>query len=492
MAGRIKKFMTLAAILLTGTCCADASVCKGEGYDVYNYDRWGEAVPSQAGYEAVKSVSGDILGVGSFSSPSDLFRNDDGTLYIVDSGNSRIILVDENVDTVLDIFDSVMYHGSKLPLKEPKGIFVSHDDTMYIADTENSRVIRCSRDHEADMIIEKPVSGLYPSDLTFYPQKVIADKAGNVYVVVNNITGGVLMYNSDGDFTGFFGANRVEKTSKVIWNHFWRAFATDSMRKYMKNSVPSPVSNFDIDKDGFVYTCCDSSSKETDLVKKVNAAGYNLFADIKTDFGDSPTADYSNFPQNSFTDVDISDTGMINCLDYENGRIFQYDEDCNLLFIFGAKGNQLGTFGQVSSLESSDEKIYIADSQKNTVTIFEETDFGATVHKAACLYNDGYYEEALEPWREVLKMDGNYRRAFIGISGALLNKGDYKGAMKYAKLADSQERYNKAFEGYRREFVQKYFGFIMAVVIIVTAGSIYLSRKRKQKRKEAEHHDGSI
>lgn len=480
---KIKKLAVLSVLVLTGLVCSDAPVCRGEGYDVYNYDRWGEAVPSQAGYEAVKSVSGNDLGVGAFSSPSDLFLDNDSSLFVVDSGNNRILQVNESFDTVLDEFDHVVYKGKELPFKVPNGIFVSDDNTMYIADTENSRVIRCNSKHEADMIFEKPVSSLYPEELTFYPQKVIADKAGNVYVVVNNITGGALMYNADGEFQGFFGANRVEKTGKVIWDHFWKMFATDSMRKYMTSAVPSPVSNFDIDKDGFVYTCCDSSSKETDLIKKVNAAGYNLFADINAEFGDAPTADYSNFPQNSFTDVDISDTGMINCLDYTNGRIFQYDEDCNLLFVFGAKGDQLGTFGQVSAIESNDKNIYVSDAQKNTITVFEETDFGEIVHKATNLYNDGYYEEALEPWREVLRRDGNYRRAFIGISGALLNKGDYKGAMKYAKLADSQERYNKAFEGYRREFVRKYFGFIMAGVTVLAAGIIFFDIKRKIKRK---------
>ena len=149
-----------------------------------------------------------------------------------------------------------------------------------------------------------------------------------------------------------------------------------------------------------------------------------------------PTADYSEYPQNSYVDIDVSPTGLINCLDYTNGRIFQYDEECNLLFIFGGKGYQLGTFRQVSAVESSEDCLYVADSQKNTVTVFEETEFGRTVHHATELYNAGYYDEALEPWVDVLEQDGNYRMAHKGIASSYINQGRYREAMKYAKLAD--------------------------------------------------------
>ena len=247
----------------------------------------------------------------------------------------------------------------------------------------------------------------------------------------------------------------------------------------MTNSVPAAITSFDTDTDGFIYTCNNSLTKDVDAVKKVNAAGYNLFADLNVDFGDRPSADYSNYPQNSFVDIDISPDGMINCLDYTNGRIFQYDEDCNLLFIFGGKGYQLGTFKQVSAIESTEANVYVADSQKNTITVFSETVFGELVHKATVLYNDGYYEEALEPWFEVLGRDGNYRRAFVGISSAYINQGRYRDAMKYAKLADSQWLYNKAFEGAREEYINKNLSFIVAVVIIIAAGAFLLRYRKK-------------
>ena len=53
-----KKFKAIAsvmcscALLMTGTVLPVVSA--EEHYNVYNYDRWTEATPSQAGYEAVQ------------------------------------------------------------------------------------------------------------------------------------------------------------------------------------------------------------------------------------------------------------------------------------------------------------------------------------------------------------------------------------------------------------------------------------------------------
>lgn len=461
------------------------SVYAGEAYDVYNYDRWGEAVPSQAGYSAERSVSGTDLGTSEFDSPCDIFLSDEGVFYIADTGNNRIVTADSELDSVLSIYDSFIYEGETLTLNEPKGVFVN-DGCMYIADTGNSRIIRSSLSGEADLVITRPESELYPQSLTFLPEKVIADSTGSVYTIVKNITSGSVMYDSDGSFSGFFGASRVEKTGKVVWDHFWKRFSGSETRRYMTNSVPAGISGFDIDSEGFVYTCSESLTQDTDAVKKVNAAGYNLFADLPAKFGDSPTADYKNWPDNSYTDIDVSSEGFINCLDQTNGRIFQYDEDCGLLFITGASGNQLGTFRQASAVESSSDHLFVLDSHKNTITVFSETPFGAAVHRAVGLYNEGYYEEALEPWYDVLRMDGSYRRAYEGIAGALVRRGEYREAMKYARLADSRRIYSRAFEGWRTEFITENFTelVVLALSVIVFVTCVVLLFRQRRSRKD--------
>lgn len=474
----IKKAAAAAAAVL---CMASAPLVSARRTpDTYNYDRWGEAVPSQSGYTALRSVSGTDLGISQFDGISDMFLADDGSLYIADAGNGRIVVTDESFEKVSAVIDEFEYEGRKLTLSNPGGIFVSDSGMLYIADTDNSRVIRCDRDGKTDLVITKPETEQYTA-VTFMPKRVLADGAGFIYVVDDNVTGGSVMFDSEGAFRGYYGANRVQQTGQVIRNYFWKFFANDEMRKYMTNSVPAAIGSFDIDDEGFIYTCNTSRSQDVDMIKKVNAAGYNLFADLDAQFGDMPTADYSDYPQNSYVDIDVSPDGLINCLDYTNGRIFQYDEDCNLLFIFGGKGYQLGTFRQVSALESSEEYIYVADSQKNTVTVFKETKFGQTVHRATELYNAGYYEEALEPWFEVLRRDGCYRRAYIGIASAYISQGRYEEAMKYAKLADSQWRYDRAFEGARERWISRNFVYIAAVLILTAVCAVFFRINKKRK-----------
>jgi tetratricopeptide (TPR) repeat protein len=259
---------------------------------------------------------------------------------------------------------------------------------------------------------------------------------------------------------------------------------SEEKRARRTRNVPTGITSFDIEGD-FIYTCTSSSTQTTDTVKKLNAAGKNIFAGNENIFGDySPMYDTSQnrVLASAIVDIDIAEDGNINCLDLTMGRIFQYDEDCNLLFIVGTNASQVGGFRQAAALESCGDRLYVTDTMKNTVTIFKETDFGEVVHKASTLHNGGYYEEALNPWLEVLKYDGTYRRAYLGIAAAKLRSGEYEEAMKYAKLADAGKIYDKAFEGYRLEFIRNNFEPILLALIfaaIAIAGTLKIRKDKK-------------
>ena len=464
-----KHIKRLLSCILTGVIFASSlvvPVSADEHYTVYNYDTWGEAVPSQAGYLAEKSISGEDFGIEHFSAPNDIFKDEENNFYLVDTGNDRIIVFDSEFSKVIKIYDTFKgLDGKDTTLNNPMGIFVdSKNQYMYIADNKNSRVIKADMDGNIVFEFTKPTSEVYPQELTFLPQKVLVDSAGYVYIVVNNITSGAVMYNNSGEFMGFYGANRVKQTAEVISNYMWNLIATDEQRASRSKSVPIGFNNFDIDKEGFIYTC--TQSENTDIIKKVNPAGDNLFENVDTLWGDDTTTSQTTKTV-SMTDIDISDNGYINCLDLTTGRVFQFDAECNLMFVIGSTSEQLGGFKKVTAVESKDNDIYVVDALKNNITIFQETEFGSIVHEATDLYNDGYYEEALEPWYEVLKRDGNYRNAYIGIASAKLNSGDYEEAMKYSRLADSGSRYNKAFEGYRQDWLDAHFGLVAFVIILL-------------------------
>ena len=485
MSGLKKLISAVTAAALASSLMAFGSSAI-EAYEPYSYDRWGDAVASQVGYTAEYFVDGVTIGCGSFNEPTDLYITHDDQLYIADKGNNRIVITDLDFNFIGEMkeFDQ---DGSTLTLKAPSGVYVDkYTDFMYICDTDNSRVIKCTRDGKVDRIFEKPTNEIFPQDLTFNPQKVLVDKAGNVYIVVKSVTKGAVMYDINGVFKGFYGANRVEATSEVILNAFWNTFSTEEQRARSTKSTPIGFTNFDIDDDGFIYTVTDSQDIRTDAVKKLNPKGSNILETLgATDvtFGDNSPAYYSIYAkQSTLTDIDIGPNGEMNILDFAHGRIFQYDKLANLMFVMGGLGEQLGTFRNAVSIETYDDHLYVLDSRKNSITVFTRTVFGEIVTKATNLYNDGYYEESFEPWNEVIKYDGNYRRAYIGIGNALFQREDYKNAMKYYKVAISRDRYNKAYEGYRNAFLEKYFTAIIVFIILIVVFVIVYKKLKASGR----------
>ena len=140
--------------------------------------------------------------------------------------------------------------------KNPHGIFVRHvedaanenESTMiYIADYDNSRVIGVYADGTVFQIFERPSAEFYDADVTFLPNKVVVDVAGNVYVNIKSITDGAVMFAPDGSFSNFFGANRVEQTAQAIANKFWRTILSREAAASFIQAVPMEFDNFDID-----------------------------------------------------------------------------------------------------------------------------------------------------------------------------------------------------------------------------------------------------
>lgn len=480
-----------AGILLISS--VTATVSATETYDPYSYDRWGDAVASQVGYSAeyfvdgqsIKGLTDYVRGMDGFNEskaawkdmlglkePADLFvSHEEDLLYIADKGNDRIIVTDFDFNMVRYV-DSFNYNGETLTLKKPEGVFVDkYTGFVYVCDTENSRVIKADTEGNVDYIFEKPTSEIYSQDLTFNPKKVMVDKAGNVYIVVKSVTKGAVMYDFNGEFLGFYGANRVEATAEIVMNAFWNTIATEQQRALSTKTTPIGFTNFDLDDDGFIYTVTESTDVKTDTVKKLNPRGQNILSSITGDevyFGDISPAYYSIYTKEStLTDIDIGPNGEMNILDFAHGRIFQYDKLANLMFVMGGTGEQLGTFRSVSAIESKDNMLYVLDSRKNSITVFKRTAFGEIVTDATNLYNAGYYEKSYEPWLNVIKYDGNYRRAYIGIGNALLNAEQYEEAMKYFKISISRGRYNKAYEGYRGKILEKYFTPAVVIIIVI-------------------------
>ncbi len=525
----------VAAVLAAATLCTSVAFAD-EPYDGYNYDWWGDPVPSQNGYVVDKVVTGADIGVGSLSEPADMFISENENIYIADTAykgtldasmKGRIVVADSDFNLINSI-EYLDFSGeaasewfakqetrlsqgtvseteykkiTNLYFNGPSGVFVDDDDIVYVADNSNDRVVSFIADKDANgigygkvqMVYTRPESDVYDASATFNPSKVLVDAAKNVYVCIKTITKGAVVFSKEGEFNGYFGANRVSATADVLMNAFWKLIFNREQIKKMKRNVPVEISNFDIDADNFIYTVTETKSTETDIIKKLNSAGTNIFTNLGYSdytFGDYLTKYYRGKTYSSrITDVDVGEAGVINLLDLETGRVFQYDNECNLLFIFGGKGSQKGTFTIVNAVESLGTNVYVLDGRKASITVFKQTEFGGIVHEAISLFNRGKYEEARGPWEEALRRDSNYWLAYIGLGNAYLNEGNYEEAMDYF-MYNSRTGYNDAFKGWRMNFIRDNF---TAIAIIIVGGLILVyviasvrGKMKAKKRAEAE------
>ncbi len=524
-----------AALMAAATLCTSVAFAD-EPYEGYNYDWWGDPVPSQNGYIVDKVVTGADIGVGALSEPSDMFFSEKEELYIADTAykgtldpsmKGRIVITDKDFKLInsieyldfsgelaQDFIEKMEFKISVAELSEidykkvtnkyfngPKGVFVDDDNMIYVADEANDRVVAFFAEKDANgigygkvqYVYTRPEADVYDASTTFNPSKVLVDAAKNVYVCIKSISKGAVVFAKDGTFNGYFGANRVEQTAEVLMNAVWKVIFTREQIKRMRRNVPVEIANFDIDSDNFIYTVTESKSVETDILKKLNSAGTNIFTNLgysENTFGDYLTKYYRGTTYSSqITDVDIGINGTINLLELNTGRVFQYDNECNLLFIFGGIGQQKGTFTIVNAVESLGTNVYVLDGRKCSITVFKQTEFGDLVHEAITLFNKGKYEEAREPWKEVLRRDSNYWLAYIGLGNAYLNEGNYEEAMDYFYY-NSRTGYNDAFKGWRMDFIRDNFT-VIAIILLALLAVVYIistvrTKQREKKRAEAE------
>ena len=459
-------FMILAAALLILSEPLTVSAKEILPYDTYNYDYRGKAVSTPAAYNPEKTVFGENLSCGSFKNPKDMFITDDGTIYIADTGNNRIVVLNSDME-VLQIIDSFVNDGKRDTFNAPSGVCYTEDGELYIADTNNKRVIALDGSTNLVKIIRDPRSEVLSNDFEFVPLKVSVDYAGRVYVIASNVYQGIMAFNQESEFMGYFGTIHVRIT---LAQKFWRLFSTKEQRAKQLQYIPTEFTGLDIDDEGFVYaTNLDSTGgqairmlnpKGIDVIQKNHNGVRALGGDIRFRMG----GDYQGASE--IVDVKIRDGGIYSLLDCNRGRIFSYDSEGNLLYIFGGMGTQEGTFSQPVAIEAYQDLIYVLDASRNAIFVFEPTSYGSNINQAVGLRYNGDETKAVAVWKKVLEMDSNNEMAYSGIGKAYLSSGENKKAMYYLKMGVNKEYYSIAYKRYRNELLRENLSWILTAILV--------------------------
>lgn len=431
-------------------------------YVTYNYDYYEDIKYTPAAYVPEGIVTGEQIGCGQFAGPQDLNTDGDGNVYIADTNNNRVVVTDSEFGLikVISEFDN---GGKKDALSSPNGVYVSSRGNLYIADTGNFRVVELDSSGRLVQIVENPRSDVLEEGYVFRPMKVAVDYADRIYVIAQNQFEGIMAFNETGDFLGFTGTIHVQITP---WEIFWRRFSTKEQRARQQLFIPTEFTGMEIDRDGFVYaTNVDAEGEQS--VRRLNPSGEDVIqkkeGGLSGDLSWRLAGTYSG--PSRIVDVVVRDKGIYSILDSARGRVFTYDHEGNLLYIFGGLGSQEGTFAGPVAIDNIGEELLVLDSTRNMINRFRATTYGSLINQAVGLRYDGDETQAVECWKEVLKLDSNFELAYMGIGKSYLAAGQNREAMDCFRIGNSKQYYSIAYKRYRNEILKENMGLVLTAVI---------------------------
>ncbi|WP_242940575.1 YIP1 family protein [Anaeromicropila populeti] len=446
-------------LLLIITCIVTGSEISyaSTPYKTYTIDGYGYVTETQSAYMPDASIT--KVGEDALLSPSDMVVTEDGFIYIADTGSKKVLVSDLEGNYIRTIGEG--------ELTAPTGIYVTKDKTLYVADKDGKKVVVF--DEEGNKIQEygKPDHPLYGESMDFKPQKLVVNKSGNMYIICEGNTNGIVQIapTNGGTFIGYFGTNY---TSVSLLEVFQRAIFTDEQKAKMLSKLPSTPTNLSIDESGLIYTVTQGDYQYT--LKKLNIAGSNL---IVPDAYDELPASVTT---GAYDNIYVAS---------QDGYIYEYNSDGELLFVFGGRDDGRGRIGLCDKVAAigvdNESNLYLLDAEKKQVQIFKPTEFTNLLHESLFLYEKGRYTESKEPLTQVLEMNSLFDYANKAMCRAYLQEENYGEALKYARLAKDFDGYSDAFWEVRNQWIRDNLILSMGVLILVFACVQVLKRLQKKK-----------
>lgn len=460
----IHLFITILVVtLLFNSITASALTSKLD----YQYDEEKKSIPGPITFSVNNILYGNDFGIGAFNSPADIYVDENNSLYIVDSGNNRIVVIDEKYQYTKTIEEVISPDGIN-KLSNPQGVFVKNNN-VYICDTGNSRVIAINSSNEVIRYIKGENLLSVNKNFVFKPEKIVVDANDNIFVSSTSVYQGIIRFDKNDEFKSFFAPNKVPASFETFISSLLNKWRTDEQKENIKKQLPSPYSNIYITEDNFIYSTAKNVSNGQDI-KCLNSAGSNVLSYSSATASNNVYGDYeTKFRKTAFVDIHSDDNGYMFVADSNTQKLFLYDPECNLLAVFGGIGEEKGHFKNIVAVEKLADKYLILDAEKNSITVMQPTNYINNVLVAMEFYRNGEYDQSKEIWENLLEENSNFPFAYCSLGRAQYNLGNYKVAMEYLEKGGDRYFYSMALNGYRKEVVKDYFIYIVigAVVLVV-------------------------
>jgi len=472
---RIRKIVAiLAAFLSLTVLCMPAAAFTP--YDSFNFVyRRGELSRAQCPapfYPAcIVEKAGEDLRL---SAPADIFAAPDGYLYVIDQKAGLLIKFSADWEPVM-ILDGPLDRGGDV-FRSPEGVFVDESGQIYVADTENHRVVVLDADGNWVKAVENPQSEVLGADYIFSPRKVAVAGGDPLLGIRQSQVNGVMEFDGEGRFIGFLGSNQVDASPLEI---LLRSLLTKEQRDKMLQFVPLEYNNLCVDTEGFIYGVTKATD-QTDKIKKLNLGGEDVL--LRSAYMTMATQ------ASQIEDICVDAYGNYSYIDSRDGKIYTYNQDGYLLYAFGGLSDQAGTFQSPSAIEYADGKLLVCDAVRGSITVFERTAYAQAIEDADALFRAQAYDDSRQRWEDILRMNCNFELAYIQIGRILYRQDAYEEAMEYFKKGNFRGEnyvsgYGMAFEKYRAVFLQQNLQMILTILAALAAVAALAAFWRRRHRK---------
>ena len=466
-------------------------------YSTYTYSIDGLVLDSPDAYVPSGSGAYNFTAMGldkDLAAPSDIEADKEGNIYITDKGNNRIVVLDKYYKVkdngYIDKF--VNADGVEDSFNTPTSTFVVDDGDyrgLYVCDKGNKRIVVF--DHETlefKRTIGQPRSELVDS---YDPVSCVVDKYGRIYVAPEMTKNGILVMTSHGEFINFIGAPKVavEGLAAIL--------ALIAPAAVEQGNTPTTYANLELDSTTgeFVYgTIIFSSeyeanqlnsitSKTSDYspVRLLNANGTDIMkrngffapaGEVAVELNVIKTAANETAPTGVSTIKDVSSgpDGVWSIIDNKRSKVYTYDSDGNLLYIFGDRGAEFGNIQKATAITYQGTNIIVLDENNRSFTVYRRTQYAEILSHAIQKQNERKYDEAAELWNQVLARNNNFDTAYVAMGKALYRAEKYEEAMKYFQNAFDTENYALAFKEIRADIMADWFVLVIVVIIVAIIG----------------------
>lgn len=444
------RLLLISAILIA-TAFSPSLAYAAAPYETETVGPESQLVPTQTAYEPVGKIVTSDTYLGSLQNPEDM-AVDGEIIYIVDSGNKRVVKTNLNGEPLGEI-------GKGL-LKNPTGIAV--DDKLYVCDKE-AKVVFVFDKQTGEVLqkIEKPNNPLV-GDTPYVPLKIATDGRSNLYLVSEGCVSGLMQINVEGEFLGYVGSNETQASlvSKI------KELLFSEEQKSLFLASPRSPTNVTINERGLLYTVTDGAVSAS--VKKLNTLGNTIM---------SPGINYSNTVATAVDNAENIFTVQ------KDGNVAVFDSYGDLLFRFGSSANEerLGVLSSpvaISVLPGGD--LLVLDKNYSMIVRYSRTQFADLVFSAVEYYKDGLYLEGESSWQEVLRLNSRFIVSYKALAKANMKKGNYQLALEQFRLAEDKQGYSEAYWQIRNDWLNENLLWVICLALCVLA--VFLAYKFADKK----------